>query len=849
MNTPQRVFVLSLMLLALPCLAVAEPAAKPSLRIMVDGQTVTLSSPAFEFVLSTAGELHAVSWKNRLSGRTLSLGGGPEVEFDIGLPGQALVTPKLTVKTGSARTVEDCQEAAFELVATDPAVTARVVYRWTDREPVLHKWVSISNGGKSVWNRLLNVRLGVYRTDATLDDRDPDFPLYLTKEHLGGPVVAFEDPIGRKRGFPSYVEGQFFLSLAHPAGFALRKDKTVTLQQLPGVRLAPGATFDCMEAVYGVAARGQARQACVKQLHDRMLRVRRGRDKPLAIFEPFGSKPSFRCNAAEDFLSSDPEEYLLSNLAKVDAARRESGLKWDYYAIEFWHDPAGDLVTPNVCTFPNGFAKVLREIARQGMKPGLWIDSGQIGVWTIWDNPAVKNARTSSGGLCRASDAVSRLYLEGFTRQIRENGVRLLKFDNLLDRCDEPGHDHLPGDYSTEPICNHIIQLYRDLDRLCPEVMIMLYWRYQSPWWLEHADTLFDIGTKIEAASFAPWPTFRARDSVTRRLDEARWMVKDIPTVGWDPLGIWLSDWPWNSCIGKEAWQTGMVMDLCRGQLLAQLWSDAPVLTPPERAQAAEFIALLKARPECFANSRFILGNPWKNEPYGYCCSDGRRAFLAINNGVLRDTTVELRFGPALGLPQGKRWDLYRRYPLPAQLRQGGQGFTSSARLPLRAMEIVLLEVVPQGEAPTLDRKFDIQEMPVTFAEATAALTLRERGAGSRPAAEWRVLDPAEKLFRQGGQVPATKTGGLLAISVELKQGAHPFYIHHRDGNLKFSGTFNEKPVAFLPVVGNGWYQAAWQTWRLALPASEKPQRFDFQIHSDLPADVEYRVSAHFVPQ
>ena len=173
-------------------------------------------------------------------------------------------------------------------------------------------------------------------------------------------------------------------------------------------------------------------------------------------------------------------------------------------------------------------------------------------------HPAVKNARTRSGGLCRASDVVSRLYLEGFTRQIRENGVRLLKFDNLLDRCDEPGHDHLPGDYSTEPICNHIIQLYSDLDRLCPDVMIMLYWRYQSPWWLERADTLFDIGTKIEAASFAPWPTFRARDSVTRRLDEARWMVKDIPTVGWDPLGIWLSDWPWNSCVarrhGKRVW-------------------------------------------------------------------------------------------------------------------------------------------------------------------------------------------------------------------------------------------------------------------------------------------------------
>ena len=303
------------------------------------------------------------------------------------------------------------------------------------------------------------------------------------------------------------------------------------------------------------------------------------------------------------------------------------------------------------------------------MKPGLWIDSGESGDWTIANNPALKHARTSGGGLCRATEPVNRFYLEGYTRQIKENGVRLFKFDNLLDRCDEPSHEHLPGEYSTEPIINGIIQLYRDLDGVCPEIVIMLYWRYESPWWLEYADTLFDSGTKIEAASFAPWPTFRARDSVTRRLDCARWMIKDLPLVGWDPLGIWLSDWPWNSCVGKEAWQTGMAMDLCRGHLLAQLWSDTPVLTPPERAQAAEFVALLKARPECFGNSRFILGSPWKNEPYGYSCSDDRRAFLAINNGVFHDSPIDLKLGPAWGLPDGKRWDLYRWYPRPAQLR------------------------------------------------------------------------------------------------------------------------------------------------------------------------------------
>lgn len=1002
------------------CTAVATAEESKSSSVVVQEKTVTLRSPSFEFTLSTADGLRAVSWKNRLTGHTLKLGNGPEVEFDLGLPGQTLVTPKLLLKTKPEKTAEDSREASFELVSDDPAATVTVTYRWNDSEPVLHKFATITNNSKSTWDRLLNVRLGAYPTDATRDDHDPDFPVYLPGHHLGAPVVPFEDPVGRKRGFPSYIEGQYFMSLAHPAGFARREKNTVTLKQLPGQKLAAGAKFDCMEAVYGVGAEGQARQAFVAQLHDRMRRVRRGHDKPLAIFEPFGSKADGNFDATE--------EYLLDNLAKVEKAQQENGLKWDYYSIEFWHDAAADLSAPNARNFPHGFAKTMQEITRLGMTPGLWIDSGQIGGWTIWDNPALKHARIlRTGGLCRATEPTNRFYFEGYTRQIKENGVRLFKFDNLEDRCDEPSHDHLPGEYSTEPIMKGIIQLYRDLDQVRPDIVIMLYWRYESPWWLEYADTLFDSGTKIEAASFAPWPTFRARDSVTRRLDCARWMIKDLPLIGWDPLGIWLSDWPWNSCVGKEAWQTGMVMDLCRGHKLAQIWSDTPLLTPPERTQAAEFIALLKARPECFGNSRFILGSPWKNEPYGYSCSDGRRAFLAINNGVFHDSQIELKLGPDWGLPAGKHWDLYRWYPQPAQLKAGEEGFSSTANIKLRAMDIVLLEAVPHGEAPTLNRHFEVQPLPTELSEPTSEIALKESKSATEKTVEWEVLKPsemksqggakltalednsilaggenppsdtyriktasnlsritairlealtddslpnhgpgraengnfmlrefnlaatshgdaeakpvrfsrAEATFSQSshggwpiagaidgkpetawgidpkegmkheavfeldkpldlaqgdelefrfdqfdrghslgrfrlsatasplpihvasyanrfmrlGEVPPTKQGGILTVSVELKQGKYPLYIHQRDGQLKFAGSLGGKTAAFQPVVGNGWYPAPWQTWRFSVKPSEKPQPFEFQIDSDLPKDVEYRFSAHFVPQ
>jgi hypothetical protein len=48
----------------------------------IDGGRVTLESPAFAFTLDTGDGLRAVAWDNRLTGGTLDLGNGPEVEFD-----------------------------------------------------------------------------------------------------------------------------------------------------------------------------------------------------------------------------------------------------------------------------------------------------------------------------------------------------------------------------------------------------------------------------------------------------------------------------------------------------------------------------------------------------------------------------------------------------------------------------------------------------------------------------------------------------------------------------------------------------------------------------------------------
>ena len=68
------------------------------------------------------------------------------------------------------------------------------------------------------------------------------------------------------------------------------------------------------------------------------------------------------------------------------------------------------------------------------------------------------------------------------------------------------------GIYSTEPIEDAVIEFFHAMDAECPEVFLLLYWGYHSPWWLLHGDTVFDSGIGIEAAHPSDFPgPFRPR--------------------------------------------------------------------------------------------------------------------------------------------------------------------------------------------------------------------------------------------------------------------------------------------------------------------------------------------------
>ncbi|MDR3692195.1 MAG: hypothetical protein P4L46_22630 [Fimbriimonas sp.] len=726
----------------------------PLLAIGAANMTSTLSghspnliqvvSPGFAYSVDSA-TLRSRAWKNLVGRSQLRLEDATEVEIEVGdnpaRPSRVLLDPIMSdLGTG------DSSRANLRFRSREGDLTVNVLIEADPTWPVMHKWVEIENtSDHSI--RLLNLVLGRFAA--------------------GKAKVQ-----GGERGFPLYLNDQYFVSIAHPAGFTHVEGKDVVLRQYPGARIEPGKSFKSMEAVYGVAKAGSARQAFVDYVTSRMCRVKYGQDRPIAILESFGGQQEG--NFHNEFDIGVSGDYLLRHLQDIAVSRQDQGVQFDFYSMEFWQDRAGDLTTFNRRNFPNGFGPVRDAIRRLGMKPALWIDSGGLPFWSVDQNPAVKNCFTHADGtgeFCRASEPVAQIYKDAYLRQMRENHVGLVKFDNLgpggrPPECNNPNHDHLPGPlYSTEAIYDSVIDFFGTLRRANPDIFIMLYWGYRSPWWLQWGDTYFECGAPIEGASPAQYPTPYARDAVTQRLDQAQRTIQDTPWIGKDSLGVWLSNWPWNSGIGKDRWQEGTIMDMGRGSLLFQLWTDEHFLTPPERTQVATFIDLMKANPDCFRNSRPILGDPNKQEPYGYACSDGKRAFLCLDNATLEDRTITVNLGDAIGLPNRMNWDLYRWYPSPAKLGTSGPAASRTLSMEFRPYEVALVEVVAAGAQPSLRRSIEVETKPSQTRERSVVLApvISLGGASTSHAPEWSSLQPTSVHSNKGATLRIESDRSILA--------------------------------------------------------------------------------------
>jgi hypothetical protein len=788
----------------------------------------------------SGGRLRATRFDNRASGLTFALTGARELALVLSAAPDRVAEPLRRTDSLRVRAVRrrGRDRASFDLTAPGVSATLHVELDG----PTRRKWAEITNTA-SREALVLDVELDDFTTEG---------------------VVAGGGP-----GQPVFIEDEVFAAIEHPCGDNQGRVGRVQLGHHPGRRLAPGASFRTRTALVSVAAAGGARSHFVSYLDARSVRPR----KALSVFTPFGLNNQWgACPALDDEQNLD----VLDLLGRM----RRKGVSFDYYTADTgWVDFNSDLTRFRPVAFPDGPDRMIRRVRGLGMKFGLWFATGW-GAQSCWDyGPAFADGKPATlpyregypaGGegvwFCFGEERYQRILKHAVLHHVRENRVRLLKFDGGSYTCDHADHGHLPGKYSVEPMFDSLIDIARSARAIAPDVFIIWYWGLRSPFWAMHGDMIFESGLPMEGSATSAHPSLYYRDSVTLALDHNTQFASAIPPMAKDSLGVWLSDTRWGNFMGKERWREALVMDLGRGSLLfPNLWGNLYHLNDADVAFLAWIGTLARKNAPLLRNRRNILGDPARNEVYGYAHGRGARGFLFLNNAHFTSRRALLKLDAAAGLDArpGTPLRIVAHFPERNQLRRpDGRPFRLGDVLDirLRPFETLMLEVSRAGKGSV---RAPYRDVPSRAAPGFgSALELAPVAPG--PGMDVRFTD-AEEFARKGlirksyafrGTLPLFRGDEpmILGLAIRLRKGEAewkhtPTVVQIVQVLARIGG----QNVQLIPVPdgrqhGNTQsFGSSWVLYKVRLGRHWTGAPVEIAVHANLPADVEARVEGWVV--
>jgi hypothetical protein len=420
----------------------------------------------------------------------------------------------------------------------------------------------------------------------------------------------------------------------------------------------------------------------------------------------------------------------------------------------------------------------------------------------------------------------------------------------------------LPGKYSVEPMFAKLIDIADSARAAAPGVRVMWYYGCSSPFWALHGDFIFESGVPMEGSATSAYPTLYYRDSVTLMQDQGAQYARNIPPLNKDSLGVWLADNRWGNFMGKERWREALVMDLGRGSLLfPNLWGDLYHLSDDDVDFLARLSTLAKQNDSLFLHRRKILGDPFRNEVYGYAHCQGARGFLFLNNAHFAARRAEVCLDAGIGLQAkpGTALQVVSHFPERARLlRPDGARFKAGDTLGvwLRPFEVLMLEVTPAAKAvaalplrsvsrqqaaalgvalalrpATLDGRMDVR-----FADANTFA-----GQGLKK----KVYAFETTLPLQAGDQP------VLAVAVRLRKGDAEW--RHAPTVVQIVqvlARIGDQDVQLIPVpdgrqFGNTQsYGSSWVLYKVRLNPQWSGKPLKLAIHACLPDGVEAQTEA-----
>jgi hypothetical protein len=304
--------------------------------------------------------------------------------------------------------------------------------------------------------------------------------------------------------------------------------------------------------------------------------------------------------------------------------------------------------------FPQGFAPLKRLAESFGAGLGIWISP-----WGGYDpqkserlqygrrqNPPFE---TNDHGFSMAGPVYYRRFSQVATRFIRQDGVRIFKFDGIGSG---NGASGVAPAYEKDIAA--LLRLTRQLRRLEPDIFLSLtVGTWPSPYWLFYGDATWragnDFGLTGEGDKRQQWITYRDGQVYNN-------VVQRAPLY---PLNSLMSH---GICIADTGYPAPLEMDF--NDIADGIWDFfgsgtdlQEMYVNPHKLSSSMWDELARAarwshdNRDVLADVHWVGGDPLKGEVYGYAAWSPRKGTLVLRNPSAHPQTLAVLLGKFLDLP------------------------------------------------------------------------------------------------------------------------------------------------------------------------------------------------------
>ncbi len=455
--------------------------------------------------------------------------------------------------------------------------------------------------------------------------------IVIEDAQLGNWVVAGNITKGGK-GLPVFVDDLWFFSGETPWFDAAGEGNTVTLSQHPSAFLNKNGKWTSDRSLIGGGIKG-ARNVLADYIRTTILPPR------------FVTVYNTWCDFREDGLTT---EHTVDTFLKLCSGLRAFGASIDYCVVDDgWFDK-DKVYETNTKRFPKGLAEVSELITPYGAGLGLWLAYSSM----MCDLDALTKAGYEAANvyyMCLSGSKYNKDLREAIKNRIITDEVKCFKHDFNYFNCSRPGHGHLYSeDQSTEANMRETAALL-DMEReLAPDIHQSITTGINhSPWWLKHARILF-MGGKDKDYDFTYPVTSRSQAEMRyrdgflfklMRVDREFFPLYALMTHGMingllDTAGPWLNEAQWSDYIMNY---------LGRGTSIRELYIHPRELNEKKFEVLGRGLNWANEHNEFMLRSEMILGDPARNELYGYRGHDGQnRIYVSLRNPKFLDEEVKI---------------------------------------------------------------------------------------------------------------------------------------------------------------------------------------------------------------